>query len=218
MDRYEEIKARWQAVKNKETWARDVMHKYADRDIPWLLDEVERLTGERDAAMKITGETSDGYHTFNDLYHHRAVLFSLTCNDRPEMAWKSQKHHDGTMFRGMFIVGIETPEGQATYHYDIDPYWEIFKVKGLECAPEWDGHTPAQAIERIARLHSVAIERDAAIRRAEEIAEKAAATLGAPNNGFCTHYPGYICDRDWPKECPACIKKWLEGGPADEQV
>lgn len=25
----------------------------------------------------INGETSDGYHTFNELYHHRAVLFSV---------------------------------------------------------------------------------------------------------------------------------------------
>ncbi|MEN6421633.1 MAG: hypothetical protein ABFD76_06755 [Smithella sp.] len=27
--------------------------------------------------------------------------------------------------------------------------------------------------------------------------------------GFCTHYPGYTCDKDWPKECPACIRRWL---------
>jgi hypothetical protein len=25
--------------------------------------------------------------------------------------------------------------------------------------------------------------------------------------GFCTHYPGYTCDRDFPKACPACIKR-----------
>ena len=49
----------------------------------------------------------------------------------------------------MFIVGIETPEGQATYHYDIDPYWDLFRVKELEYAPKWDGHTPEQAINRI---------------------------------------------------------------------
>ena len=52
----------------------------------------------------------------------------------------------------MFIVGIETPEGQVTYHYDIDPYWDLFRVKELEHAPEWDGHTPEQAIERIRSL------------------------------------------------------------------
>lgn len=54
------------------------------------------------------GEISDGYHTFNELYHHRAVLFSVICNANKEIAWKSKAHADGTMFDGMFIVGINT--------------------------------------------------------------------------------------------------------------
>ena len=103
---------------------------------------------------KVTGNTSDGYHTFNELYHHRAVLFSVIVRDHRELAWKSMRHHDGTMYDGMFIVGIETPEGQATYHYDIDPYWDMFNCKELDQAPEWDGHTPSEAIERIATLGS----------------------------------------------------------------
>lgn len=56
------------------------------------------------------------------------------------------------MYDGMFIVGIDTPEGQATYHYDIDPYWDMFHVKELELAPEWDGHTSGEAIRRIGTL------------------------------------------------------------------
>lgn len=102
--------------------------------------------------VKIDGNTSDGYHTFNELYHHRAVLFSVIVKAFPERAWKSRKHHDGTMYDGMFIVGIDTPQGQATYHYDLDPYWKMFKCQELECAPEWDGHTPAEAIARIGAL------------------------------------------------------------------
>ncbi len=103
----------------------------------------------------ITGETSDGYHTFNELYHHRAVLFSVIVKAFPDQSWKARKHHDGTMYDGMFIVGIETPDGQATYHYDIEPYWDMFQCKELEYAPEWDGHTPAQAIARIGKLEPV---------------------------------------------------------------
>lgn len=101
---------------------------------------------------KIDGDTSDGYHTFNELYHHRAVLFSVIVKAFPDRAWKSKLHHDGTMYDGMFIVGIETPYGQATYHYDIDPYWDMFDCRELSQAPEWDGHTPTQAIERIGKL------------------------------------------------------------------
>lgn len=100
----------------------------------------------------ITGETSDGYHTFNELYNHRAVLFSVIVRDHVDLAWKSKAHNDGSMYDGMFIVGIETPYGQATYHYDIDPYWDMFDCKELERAPEWDGHTPDDAIARIATL------------------------------------------------------------------
>ena len=29
---------------------------------------------------KDMGDVSDGYHTFNELYHHRAVLFANICN------------------------------------------------------------------------------------------------------------------------------------------
>lgn len=104
---------------------------------------------------EIDGDTSDGYHTFNELYHHRAILFSVIVKAFSDKAWKSLRHHDDTMYDGMFIVGIDTPDGQATYHYDIDPYWDIFECRELERAPEWDGHTPAQAIERIRGLEPV---------------------------------------------------------------
>lgn len=100
------------------------------------------------------GDLSDGYHTFNELYHHRAVLFSVICNLMPEKAWKSKLHDTGDMYEGMFIVGIETPNGQATYHYDTEPYWDMFRVKELERAPKYDGHTPQDAIERIAGLRT----------------------------------------------------------------
>lgn len=99
-----------------------------------------------------TGKISDGYHTFDELYHHRAILTAVICHDHPEICWKSLKHHDGTMYDGMFIVGIETPEGTATYHYDTNPYWFMFNVKELPFAPEWDGHTPDDAIKRISSL------------------------------------------------------------------
>lgn len=100
------------------------------------------------------GELSDGYHTFNELYHHRAVLFSVICNLSPKNAWKSKLHDTGDMYDGMFIVGINTAEGQATYHYDVDPYWEMFKVQELPRAPKWDGHTPEEAIRRIGTIEA----------------------------------------------------------------
>ena len=115
----------------------------------YILDKLGNATNHVD------GNTSDGYHTFNELYHHRAVLFSVIVSMFPEMSWKSKKHHDGSMYDNMFIVGINTPQGQATYHYDIDPYWNIFNCTVLENAPEWDGHTSNEAITRIASLRNL---------------------------------------------------------------
>lgn len=100
----------------------------------------------------IDGDTSDGYHTFNELYDHRAKLFSVVVAAFSNIAWKSKRHSDGSMYEGMFIVGIDTPHGQATYHYEIEPYWELFRCSELPKAPEFDGHTPTQAIDRIASL------------------------------------------------------------------
>ena len=86
-------------------------------------------------------QVSDGYHTFDELYYHRMILFSVICNQNKEIAWKSKIHDDGTMFEGNFIVGINTEEGQYTYHYHMD-HWDMYDVKELEHAPKYDGHMP----------------------------------------------------------------------------
>lgn len=99
------------------------------------------------------GNVSDGYHTFDELYHHRAILFAALCNAFPERSWKSKLHFDPDekMYEGMFIVGIECEYGlQATYHYDIDPYWDIFNCKVLLTAPHvFLAHNPDMALNRI---------------------------------------------------------------------
>lgn len=117
-------------------------------------EEVFEIIDEQ-PTVKINGNTSDGYHTFNELYHHRAILFAVICNENKDKAWKSKRHSDGTMYDGMFIVGIKTPHGDYTYHYNIEPYWNLFDVKTLAFAPEWDGHKP----EDVDRLLSLPTDR-----------------------------------------------------------
>lgn len=96
------------------------------------------------------GEISDGYHTFNELYRHRMVLFSVICNQNKDKAWKSKLHADGTMYDNYFIVGITTEKGNYTYHYHMDN-WHYFDVPEIEKAPEWDGHKPSD-IDRLLTL------------------------------------------------------------------
>lgn len=150
------------------------------------------------------GDASDGFHTFNELYHHRAILFSVICNLMREKAWKSKRHDTGDMYDGMFIVGIETPDGQATYHYDINPYWDMFDVKEVEYAPKWDGHTPDDAIKRIGSLSAADV---APVRRGEWM-ERAC----RPTCSLCG-FSGSLIDTPISpfKYCPNCGAK-MDGG------
>lgn len=91
---------------------------------------------------KNIGDFSDGYHTFNELYHQRAMLFAALVKAHRDKAWKSWKHEDGEdcFGGGWFIVGIDTPQGSYTYHYE-EKYWGLFDCIALEKAKHWDGHT-----------------------------------------------------------------------------
>jgi hypothetical protein len=96
-------------------------------------------------------QISDGYHTFEELYFHRMILFSLICKQYSGLSWKSKLHDDGTMFDDYFVVGLYTPQGQYSYHYKMQ-YWDYFKdIKELPYAPTWDGHMP-QDIDRLLSL------------------------------------------------------------------
>jgi len=99
------------------------------------------------------GSISDGNHTFRELYHHRTLLFAVITNLFKDKSWKSKIQSDGNMPDGYFIAGIQTPEGQATYHVDLK-YWDLFDCEELPVAPEYDGHTSADAIARIFSLRN----------------------------------------------------------------
>lgn len=105
------------------------------------------------AAMGVpVGELSDGYHTFNDLYNQRLHLFAIIVNLKSTKSWKSKKHANGELCfgGGWFVVGVDTPEGQYSYHYELKD-WDLFKCKELRTAPEWDGHT-SQDVARVLSL------------------------------------------------------------------
>lgn len=114
---------------------------------------------------EINGQTSDGYHTFDELYEHRHVLFIALCRymfllqegARPkniESSWMSKLHSDGSSFDGWFIAGIGVRKGeQITYHLPMS-MWDEMKNWAIvfDRAPEWDGHKPADVVERLRRL------------------------------------------------------------------
>lgn len=98
-------------------------------------------------------QTQDDYHTMEELYDHRTVLFALVVSRFPEMSWKSYKHSDGTSENGWFIAGMETPYGQITYHQK-SIYWNLFHCRELDQAPQYDGHSSKHVLTRLSQMVS----------------------------------------------------------------
>ena len=98
-------------------------------------------------------DVSDGFHTFNDLYEQRMILFAALVKAYKDKAWKSHRHEDGELCfgGGWFIVGIDTPKGSYTYHYG-DKYWDMFDCVELPVGKHWDGHTEKDAETRLMSL------------------------------------------------------------------
>jgi len=96
------------------------------------------------------GQVSDGYHTFDELYEQRFYLFAALCHAHRDKAWKSLRHDDMTMYDNYFIAGIDTPEGQFTYHYPMELF-SLLDVQTIGKAPKWDGHT-AKDVTRLLSL------------------------------------------------------------------
>lgn len=117
--------------------------------------EAEALVSDQVAKTRIvTGETSDGYHTFNELYEFRllynACFFNELAREPYTGVCKSWKHSDGELCfgGGWFVVTAQLPTGQITNHYEAKD-WDLFNIPEVETAPEWDGHTPQDVATRL---------------------------------------------------------------------
>jgi len=102
----------------------------------------------------LRGDYCDGYHTFNELYEFRkmynAALFNMWAAYKEFPVVKSYKHSDGELCfgGGWFIVSAELPTGQISNHYE-NKDWDLFRCEEVELAPEWDGHTGEDVLERL---------------------------------------------------------------------
>ena len=114
-----------------------------------LRSVLESVDGEPFEVTSAVGEVSDGYHTFNELYEHRHALFGMVV--KRMKGWKSRSHADGTSYPGWFIAGITTKEGQVSYHLPVR-LWDEFPGTERERAPEWDGHTSDDVVERLKNM------------------------------------------------------------------
>ena len=95
-----------------------------------------------------TGVISDGYHTFNELYEHRCLLFVYLMNTQREASFKTRKHKDGTGIAGWFLGIVYTNQGAISYHLP-DELWDVCMVPEIERYAQYDGHSSADVVERL---------------------------------------------------------------------
>jgi hypothetical protein len=108
----------------------------------------------------IDENTSDGYHTFKELYEFRKLYNAALFNEWAKKAMfnvhKSKKHHDDKFCfgGGWFIVISNLPTGQISNHYE-DENWNLFQCEIREKADEWDGHTSQDVAKRLTEFLKV---------------------------------------------------------------
>ena len=157
------------AVQWLEKRIHDMIKQGSDfgEDLPPLLIHFEQAK-EMD---KVTEDTSDGYHTFKELYEFRKVYNAVLFNEwgkiyngkfeqgimdfKPKYdVHKSWKHNDGELCfgGGWFIVVAMLSSGQISNHYPASD-WDLFKIPEVEKAKyPFDGHTSEDVIERLLNL------------------------------------------------------------------
>lgn len=121
--------------------------------------EINRPDGSDAKNITIWGlkkmQVSDGYHTLDELYDHRITLYIALCRtisgySNRFVVWRSKLHHDGSSFEGWYILGIGKEKGkQMSYHLPLERWSESDFAETIEKAPEWDGHTPHDVLERL---------------------------------------------------------------------
>lgn len=107
------------------------------------------------------GKVRDGYHSFDELYEHRIVLYialalSIAVSDHHSLSdaiWRSKKHSDETNWDGWFLLGIGIEWGsQITYHLPMRFWNNCDFAHTFGRAPKFDGHTSQDVLKRISEL------------------------------------------------------------------
>lgn len=138
-------------------------------------EKIERYDHPGRLLISITAQgldemiVSDGHHTMDELYDHRITLFVALCmslavykalpdsySEIDYGVWRSKRHSDGELCFGnenWFVMGIGKEAGkQITYHLPIERWDECSFAEELETAPEFDGHTSEDVLNRLKEI------------------------------------------------------------------
>lgn len=131
-------------------------------DLEQEIEAWEKLDKEN---PKISGETSDGYHTFNELYDHRCLLWINLCNLMPEKCYLVPEH-----LLGWFLLGMETKEGQISYHCP-NKFYDLINIRISKEHPKYDGHMSKDVIKRLKKLPFIQPKDAVSVPTVEKIEE-----------------------------------------------
>lgn len=167
-------------MNNKEQNSVDFLWSLIPKNIQNIIEThhggFEKAKAMHEQETTITENTSDGYHTFKELYEIRkaynVALFnewgSQTIAEKKVggaiiktvgkyLVHKSWKHHDGELCfgGGWFIVVAVLPTGQISNHYKAED-WDLFNIPEVEKALfQFDGHTTQDVIDRLINIKSI---------------------------------------------------------------
>ena len=101
-----------------------------------------------------TQSVSDGFHTFEELYTHRHMLWMLVLKHYKDSAFKTYRDENGVRMEGYFIAGLNTEYGQLTYHIP-DIYWSYLDIPEIPKNEGYDNHTSKDVLDRLSTLINV---------------------------------------------------------------
>ena len=165
-------------MENKQTPVEWLEEQFNNPNIPTntfsqvLFNQAKEMEKEQST---ITENTSDGYHTFKELYEFRKIYNATLFNEwgkqmKEYLKWESEdfqilnlpkydvhkswRHNDGELCfgGGWFIVVANLPSGQISNHYQAQD-WDLFDIPVYEKAKyPFDGHTSKDVIDRLKKL------------------------------------------------------------------
>lgn len=106
-------------------------------------------------------EVSDGYHTMDELYQHRHMLYVALCRGVAAMdverggtgrVWKSRKNSDGSEWDGWFLLGIDKGKDEQISYHLPEKLWEVCSFAEELEVGLWDGHTSNDVLIRLLKL------------------------------------------------------------------
>ena len=133
-----------------------------EEELQAKVDATDDLWTNARAALSRLSAQGDEYHTMDDLYAHRFALTRALAVLMPDACVKCRVNGDGTVWEGFFVVYIQTPAGQVSYHYRLD-LWDKLPCREVE-SWTYDGHTPETTLDRLMSIQPSPAPDAAALR------------------------------------------------------